>query len=85
MVTGIGGSALVWQVGLLDPQAWCKTFLLLKLGVYLSHRPLAYQVPAVRASSAAYNAVTMERRGLAQIYSYDADFDKLEGMARQEP
>jgi hypothetical protein len=29
MVAGIGGSALVWQVGLLDPQAWCKTFLLL--------------------------------------------------------
>jgi hypothetical protein len=31
MVAGIGGSALVWQVGLLDPQAWCKTFLLLNL------------------------------------------------------
>ena len=33
----------------------------------------------------AYNAATMERRGLGQIYSYDADFDKLEGIARQEP
>jgi len=32
-VAGIGGSALVWQVGLLDPQAWCKTFLLLKAGI----------------------------------------------------
>jgi predicted nucleic acid-binding protein len=52
---------------------------------YLSHRLLVYQAPAVRARSAAYNAATMERRGLAQIYSYDADFDKLEGMARQEP
>ena len=83
MVAGIGGSALVWQVGLLDPQAWCKTFLLLKLAV--AHRLLACQAPAVRARSAAYNAATMERRGLAQIYSYDADFDKLEGMARQEP
>jgi len=31
MVAGIGGSALVWQVGLLDPQAWCKTPLLLKV------------------------------------------------------
>jgi hypothetical protein len=31
MVAGIGDSALVWQVGLLDPQAWCKTFLLLNV------------------------------------------------------
>jgi hypothetical protein len=37
MVAGIAGSALVWQVGLLDPQAWCKTFLLPKLVVYLPH------------------------------------------------
>ena len=34
---------------------------------------------------AADNAATIERRGLGQIYSYDADFDKLEGIARQEP
>jgi predicted nucleic acid-binding protein len=33
----------------------------------------------------AYNAATMERRGLGQIYSYDADFDKLEGIARRKP
>jgi hypothetical protein len=52
---------------------------------YLSPRLLAYQAPAVRARSAAYNAASMEIRELAQIYSYDADFDKLEGMARQEP
>jgi len=33
----------------------------------------------------AYNAATMEKRGLAAIYSYDVDFDKVEGINRLEP
>lgn len=33
----------------------------------------------------AYNAVTMERAGISDIYSYDRDFDGLEGITRIEP
>ena len=33
----------------------------------------------------AYNAVTMERAGITDIYSYDRDFDGLEGITRMEP
>jgi len=33
----------------------------------------------------AYNAAIMERRGLGQTCSHDADFDKLEGIARRKP
>ncbi|MDP2948411.1 MAG: PIN domain-containing protein [Chloroflexota bacterium] len=33
----------------------------------------------------AYNAATMERRGLNEIYSYDADFERVEGIKRLEP
>jgi predicted nucleic acid-binding protein len=33
----------------------------------------------------AYNAVTMERAGVMEIYSYDKDFDGLEPIQRMEP
>ena len=33
----------------------------------------------------AYNAAYMAARGLSEIYSFDRDFDKLEGIARVEP
>lgn len=33
----------------------------------------------------AYNAAYMERQKVSEIYSWDADFDRLEGMTRLEP
>jgi len=33
----------------------------------------------------AYNAVLMRSHGLYTIYSYDEDFDTIEGMKRREP
>jgi len=33
----------------------------------------------------AYNAVSMRRFGLTEIYSYDEDFDAIEGIRRKEP
>ncbi len=33
----------------------------------------------------AYNAAYMEARSLTEIYSYDTDFDRLEGIERVEP
>jgi predicted nucleic acid-binding protein len=33
----------------------------------------------------AYNAVSMRRQGLSEIYSYDEDFDAIEGIQRMEP
>lgn len=33
----------------------------------------------------AYNAVYMKARGMSEIYSWDSDFDRLEGIARVEP
>ena len=33
----------------------------------------------------AYNAVSMRRQGLSEIYSYDEDFDAIEGIQRREP
>jgi len=33
----------------------------------------------------AYNAVFMKYHGLNKIYSYDADFDIIEGVKREEP
>lgn len=33
----------------------------------------------------AYNAVFMERSGMTQIYSYDKDFDRVEGIRRIVP
>lgn len=33
----------------------------------------------------AYNAVMMERAGVAEIYSYDRDFDKIAGIRRVTP
>jgi len=33
----------------------------------------------------AYNAALMLSRGQAEIYSYDADFDKVGGISRLEP
>jgi len=32
-----------------------------------------------------YNAVMMEAQGINTIYSYDSDFDSLEGITRVEP
>ncbi len=33
----------------------------------------------------AYIAVSMQARGLVEIYSWDADFDKIPGVVRIEP
>jgi predicted nucleic acid-binding protein len=33
----------------------------------------------------AYNAVFMKYHGLNEIYSYDEDFDSIEGIKREEP
>lgn len=33
----------------------------------------------------AYNAAWMERRGVHQIYTYDKDFDRVEGIERIAP
>ena len=33
----------------------------------------------------AYNAAYMESRGINEIYSYDTDFDRIEGISRVEP
>lgn len=33
----------------------------------------------------AYNAVLMERTGVSEIYSYDRDFDRVEGISRKTP
>jgi predicted nucleic acid-binding protein len=33
----------------------------------------------------AYNAAFMRRQGLSEIYSYDEDFDAIEGIQRMEP
>lgn len=33
----------------------------------------------------AYNAVYMQSRRLSEIYSWDTDFDNIEGLARVEP
>lgn len=33
----------------------------------------------------AYNAVYLKSRGLSEIYSWDTDFDKVEGLVRVEP
>ena len=33
----------------------------------------------------AYNAAYMESRGVSEVYSWDTDFDGLEGIARFEP
>lgn len=33
----------------------------------------------------AFNAIYMASQGIAQIYSFDTDFDKFEGITRREP
>lgn len=33
----------------------------------------------------AFNAAYMEPRGLTEVYSYDTDFDRVEGIRRVEP
>lgn len=33
----------------------------------------------------AFNATYMKSRGVSEIYSFDSDFDKLEGISRLEP
>lgn len=33
----------------------------------------------------AYNAAYMDSRGITEVYSYDTDFDRIEGLVRVEP
>ena len=33
----------------------------------------------------AFTAVTMKARGMTEIYSWDSDFDDIEGIKRLEP
>jgi predicted nucleic acid-binding protein len=47
------------------------------LALYAAHSFLDFEDALTVAS--------MERRGLAELYSYDADFDQLAGVTRYEP
>jgi predicted nucleic acid-binding protein len=64
---------------------------LISLGnLRLPHKPLLERALDLYAESGidfidAYNAVAMLKRGVESVYSYDTDFDKLPGLARQEP
>lgn len=53
-----------------------KNLCLTALGFYVDHNI---------SFADAYHAVLMRSRGIAEIYSWDKDFDKLEGIVRVEP
>lgn len=59
-------------------------------GLRLSGKPLFVEALNLYAASGlpftdAYNAVYMRRRRLTEIYSWDADFDRIPGIRRVEP
>ena len=60
-------------------------------GVRLPHKRVCIRALDIYASSPdldledALAAAHMERRGLTEIYSYDRDFDGVEGVTRLEP
>ncbi len=49
------------------------------------HRALDLYVRRNISFTDAYNAAAMHQRQLTEIYSWDADFDKLPGITRVEP
>ena len=59
-------------------------------GLRLTNKRLYYQALDTYASTKisfadAYNAAFMRTSGLSEIYSWDFDFDRLEGISRVEP
>jgi predicted nucleic acid-binding protein len=56
---------------------------LMNKGLYL--RALDLYVDKNISFADAYNAVFMQSTGLTEIYTWDTDFDRLEGITRVEP
>lgn len=59
-------------------------------GLRLPNKALYPRVFALYSDSTmsfadAYNAAFMESRGLNEVYSYDTDFDRVQGIRRVEP
>ena len=54
-----------------------KRLYLRALALYAQQAPLSF--------ADAYNAVFMREQGLSEIYSFDADFDNIDGLTRIEP
>jgi uncharacterized protein len=59
-------------------------------GIRLAHKSIYRRVFDLYASLPidyvdAYNAALMESRKESEIYSYDADFDRIQGLTRYEP
>lgn len=59
-------------------------------GIKLGHKRLYSRVFELCTTSAidyidAYHVALMERRGCAEILSYDRHFDRIEGVRRREP
>ena len=60
-------------------------------GVRLPHKRICIRALDIYASSPhldledALAAAHMEQQGIAEIYSYDRDFDRVDGIARLEP
>ena len=59
-------------------------------GIKLPNKRLYHRVFALYTSlpidyTDAYNAALMESRKRSEIYSYDTDFDRIEGIRRMEP
>lgn len=54
-----------------------KDLVLRALTLYTAHTGLSI--------ADAYNVVYMQARGIQEVYSWDTDFDKVEGLIRVEP
>ncbi len=64
--------------------------LILLPGIRLPNKPIfrrAFNLYCAQRMSFvdAYNAAFMEARGITDIYSYDTDFDRVQGINRLEP
>jgi predicted nucleic acid-binding protein len=68
---------------LLDPLISLRSFRLPRKSLY----PRIWELYCQRniGFADAYNAAYMEARGVNEVYSYDADFDRVEGIRRVEP
>ncbi len=59
-------------------------------GIKLPHKRMYQRVFDLYANlpidyADAYNAALMESRGEIEVYSYDVDFDRIQGIVRREP
>src|SRR5207249_2536287 len=54
-------------------------------GKALCRRALDLYVERNISFADAYTAVTMQARGLSEVYSWDTDFDHIPGITRLEP